>query len=162
MGLYQVPTEDKNFMYNMASEGYGWNRRLRSMRFICRTFTNNRYVIKIAKANLFIIRYVYYFGCKLNGTSHDNVTEWKLFPHVWSIAVGIHCPPVNSPRKGSIMHNFVFFFVVSLQKHRVDMTPMWHHCDVILRNMLLVHDYWQNVVKHTEHIGLPLFLATIL
>ena len=38
----------------------------------------------------------------INHQCHDDVIQWKHFPHYWPFVQGIHRSPVNSPHKGQL------------------------------------------------------------
>ena len=42
---------------------------------------------------------------------HDDVIEWKHFPHSWPIVRGIHRSPVNSPHKGQWRGALMFYLI---------------------------------------------------
>ena len=63
---------------------------------------------------------------------HEDVMQWKRFPHYWPFVKGIHRPPVDSPHKEANNTEF-FSLLFSLNKRSKDsrvagdwsMTLMW-------------------------------------
>ena len=74
--------------------------------------------------------------------SHDDVIQWKHFPHYWPFVRGIHRSPVNSHTKASDAELWFFFDQrLSIRLSKQSMTPVnetpsrssWRHCDKSVR-----------------------------
>ena len=74
---------------------------------------------------------------KFFSVNHDDVIQWKHFPHYWPFVWGIHWSPAQRP----VMWSFDVFFDLCLNKRlskhswgwwfEMLLCPLWRHCIVI-------------------------------
>ena len=70
---------------------------------------------------------------------HDDVIQWKHFPHYWPFVRGIHRSPVNSSHKGKWRGALMFSLTCALNKRFSKQSwdwwfdkpsrPLWCHCN---------------------------------
>ena len=77
---------------------------------------------------------------ELETQCHDDVIKWKHFPRYWSLVLGIHRWPINSPHKGLWRRAMMFSLICALNKRlskqswgwwfETSSRPLWCQCNV--------------------------------
>ena len=77
---------------------------------------------------------------ELETQCHDDVIKWKHFPRYWSLVLGIHRWPMNSPHKGLWRRAMMFSLICALNKRlskqswgwwfETSSRPLWCQCNV--------------------------------
>ena len=84
---------------------------------------------------------------------HDDLINWKHFPHYWPFVTGIHRSPVDSPHKGQWRRALMFFVICAWangwanKRGAGDMKRHHAHYDVTVMGDVMSH-YWPNVRGH--------------
>ena len=73
---------------------------------------------------------------------HDDVINWKHFPHHWPFVREIHRSPVNSPHKGQWRGAFMFSLICALNRRlskqswgwwfETSSCSLWRHCNALI------------------------------
>ena len=96
---------------------------------------------------------------------HDDIIEWKHFPHYWSFVQKIHRLPVNSPHKGqwrgALLGFFICVWINCWENNREagDLRRYRAHYDVIVMSMQhgpISDDttYCTGLKEHRDGLGL--------
>ena len=81
---------------------------------------------------------------------HDDVIEWKRFPHYWPFVQGIHRSPVNSLRKGQ-WHGALLFSLICtsinswVNNHEA---AIWDDIVIVMDIGKIIH--WRICIKATD------------
>ena len=111
----------------------------------------------VYKFPIFVLFLLFQFGLSYD---HDDVIEWKHFPHCWPFVRGIKWSPVNSPHKGHWRGPLMFFFYLRMNKRlskhswgwwlETPSRSLWHHYndDIFFEVSLFKSCFWRQWLKN--------------